>query len=158
MEIVVSPIKTAGLSTVGKMRLGDTILSLEDTSTFAVVDTTIGYHARETQWNWASFAGRAKEETVGLNLANPTHTENAFWINGTQHRVSPVGINIPDGDSPWTIRTTQTDPALGSVDLQFTPLTAVVKISTWSFFQVPLNNPVVSLMEVYERLQESLFS
>lgn len=114
--------KTAGLSAVGKVRLGDTHWDLEACNAYAVVDTTIGYHARETKWNWASCAGQSHGVTVGLNLANPTHTENAFWINGALHRVSPVEFQYTDGDSPWTIRSTDTDSALGSVDLKFTPL------------------------------------
>ena len=49
-----------------KIRLGDTHWDSK-ANTFAVVDTTIGYHARETQWNWASFAGQSNGVTVGLN-------------------------------------------------------------------------------------------
>ena len=115
--------KTAGLKTVGKIRLGDTHWDLEATQTFAVVDTTIGYHARETKWNWASFGGESNGVIVGLNLANPTHTENAFWIDGVQHRVAPVEFQYTDGDNPWTIRSTKSkDAQLASVDLTFTPL------------------------------------
>ena len=114
--------KTAGLSVVGKIRLGDMHWDLDATKTYAVVDTTIGYHARETQWNWASFSGKSHGMTLGLNLANPTHSENAFWVNGIQHRVNPVEFHYTDGDSPWNIRSTNAHSNLGSIDLQFTPL------------------------------------
>jgi hypothetical protein len=113
--------KTAGLSAVGKIRLGDQHWNLEDTKTFAVVDTTVGYHARETQWNWASFSGMSSGTSVGLNLANPTHSENAFWIAGVQHRVGPVEFQYTDGESPWRIKSQQ-DDTLAIVDLTFTPL------------------------------------
>ena len=114
--------KTAGLRAVGKLRLGDQHWDLESMDTFAVVDTTVGYHARETQWNWASFAGQTNEHTLGLNLANPTAQENVFWVDGTQHRVGPVKFQYTDGDSPWKITSEPNNPELGTVDLTFTPL------------------------------------
>ncbi len=114
--------KTAGLKVVGKVRLGDQHWDIEDVNTHAVVDTTIGYHARETQWNWASFAGKSKkhEHTVGLNLANPTDPENAFWVNGQLHRVGAVKFQYTDSTSPWRI-TSETNTDFASVDLSFTP-------------------------------------
>lgn len=114
--------KTAGLRVVGKVRLGDTHWNLEEQPAFAVVDTTIGYHARETQWNWASFAGQSQKHLLGLNLANPTDSENAFWIDGTLHRVGPVEFQYSDAETPWTITSSQSDTGLGTVNLTFTPL------------------------------------
>jgi hypothetical protein len=82
--------KTAGLRVEGSIRLGNQHWNLNECNTFAVVDTTLGYHARKTEWNWACGAGLSNERTIGLNLANPTSQENAFWIDNKLHRVGPV--------------------------------------------------------------------
>ena len=150
--------KTAGLTVVGKIRLGDTHWDLNAAKTYAVVDTTIGYHARETHWNWASFGGQSNGVTIGLNLANPTHSENAFWANGVQHRVSPVEFQYTDSDSPWSIRSTSRVLNWDLLIYSSPLFTVDVKTSTSLCCPVRLNNPAVSLMEPCVRLLESPLS
>ena len=108
--------KTAGLTALGNIRLGNQRWELTDYPTFAVIDTTIGYHARETFWNWASFAGCCNGHQVGLNLAQPTSAENAFWIDGKRYQIGPVHFSYNEKNplEPWKI--TSED---GQIDLVF---------------------------------------
>ena len=93
--------------------------NLNECNTFAAVDKTLGYHARKTEWNWASFAGTANGKVLGLNLTNPTPEQNVFWIDQKLHRVGPVTFQYTDEYSPWTICSTNSD--LATVNLTFTP-------------------------------------
>lgn len=118
--------KSAGLHVEGSVRLGNDHWDLATANTAAVVDYTIGYHARETSWNWASFAGQTHDGTrIGLNLANPTHQENACWINDVQYRIGTVRFQYTDSISPWHIEsnesTQSTDEGLATVNLTFQP-------------------------------------
>lgn len=115
--------KNAGMRVEGHVRLGNTHWDLATSNSRAVLDYTIGYHARETNWNWASFAGQTADGVeIGLNLANPTHQENACWINGQQHRVGHVRFQYTDSVSAWHIESIDsTDDAMATVNLIFQP-------------------------------------
>ena len=115
--------KNAGMRVEGQVRLGNIHWDLAKTNARSVVDFTIGYHARETQWNWAAFAGiSASGFEIGLNLADPTHQENVFWIDGIQYRVGAVRFQYTDSISAWHIESIdQQDPSFGKVNLTFQP-------------------------------------
>lgn len=70
--------------------------SLDTVDALAVIDDTVGYHARVTEWRWAAGVG---VDSVGLPLAfnlveginDPqTHSERAVWVAGAPHEVPPV--------------------------------------------------------------------
>ncbi|MBR9786404.1 MAG: DUF2804 domain-containing protein [Vibrionaceae bacterium] len=86
-------------------------------------DFSAGYMRRETSWRWASINHFDGNECLGLNLAagvNETgYSENALWINGDRHLMTPVQFHFSREKpyDPWRI--TSQD---GKVDLVFTPL------------------------------------
>jgi uncharacterized protein DUF2804 len=65
----------------------------------ALVDSSAGYHPRETRWRWSAGAGRlvdgrevAWNLVVGLN-DTPPYGENTVWVDGRATAVGPVGID-----------------------------------------------------------------
>jgi hypothetical protein len=64
----------------------------------AVVDDTVGYHARVTEWRWAAGVGVDPTGTpLAFNLVEgvndpPRGSERAVWIAGTPHEVPPVSF------------------------------------------------------------------
>ena len=115
--------KAAGLPILGSIRLGNTRYEFSPEKDFAALDFTIGYPARNTFWNWCSFAGRSVcGASIGLNLVDPIydqqHNENALWIDG---QMIPLGQSVFEYSSkeplnPWTIKTKD-----GTVDVIFSP-------------------------------------
>jgi hypothetical protein len=64
----------------------------------AVIDDTIGHHARETEWRWSAGVGEG-EDGVALawNLVSgvndpPSGSERAVWVAGAAHEVPPVSF------------------------------------------------------------------
>lgn len=66
----------------------------------AVIDDTAGYHARHTEWRWASGVG---VDPDGLPLAfnlveginDPQeHSERAVWVDGVPHEAAPVRFDL----------------------------------------------------------------
>ena len=91
---------------------------------FAALDFTYGYPARDTFWNWVSLAGISVcGKRVGLNVVDPIldeiNNENAFWIDGTLHKIGKVRFEYDSQNtlSPWKIYSED-----GSVDLTFKPI------------------------------------
>ena len=111
--------KTAGLEVEGTVRLGNKHWDLKKCNTLAAIDKTVGYHARKTEWNWASLAGISNGKVLGLILTNPTPEQNVFWVDKELHRVGPVTFQYTDEYSPWSIKTTESD--LANIELEFTP-------------------------------------
>jgi hypothetical protein len=62
----------------------------------AVIDDTLGYHARETEWRWSAGVGEtAAGEPVAWNLVEgvndpPRGSERAVWRDGTPAEAPPV--------------------------------------------------------------------
>ncbi len=85
-------------------------------------DWSCGYMRRQTAWNWASASGYSDQHKIGLNLAagvNETGlTENAFWVDGQLHRLSPVQFqfNRKQRSHNWLITTEDR-----MVELEFHP-------------------------------------
>ena len=87
-------------------------------------DWSAGYMRRETFWNWAAAAGTLRDGRVlGLNLScgvnETSFSENALWLDGTQHRLPPVHFACDRRDlmKPWRVFDQQ-----GRVSLSFTPI------------------------------------
>ena len=65
----------------------------------AVVDDTVGYHARHTEWWWTAGVGQGADgRAVAWNLVSgvndpPSGSERAVWIDGRPHEVAPVGFS-----------------------------------------------------------------
>ncbi len=62
----------------------------------AVIDDTAGYHARVTEWWWATGVGNAPDGTpLAFNLVQgvndpPSGSERAIWVAGVPHETPPV--------------------------------------------------------------------
>jgi hypothetical protein len=62
----------------------------------AVVDDSLGYHARRTSWRWSAGVGRTPSgERVGWNLVTGVHdgsaaSERSVWVDGAAREVGPV--------------------------------------------------------------------
>ncbi len=62
----------------------------------AVIDDTLGYHARETEWRWSAGVGEATDGTpLAWNLVEgvndpPTGSERAVWRDGVPYEAPPV--------------------------------------------------------------------
>jgi hypothetical protein len=65
----------------------------------AVVDDTVGYHARHTEWWWTAGIGQGADgRAVAWNLVSgvndpPSGSERAVWIDGRPHEVAPVSFS-----------------------------------------------------------------
>ena len=62
----------------------------------AVIDDTVGHHARETEWRWSAGAGTGADGALlAWNLVSgvndpPSGSERAVWVDGSPHECSPV--------------------------------------------------------------------
>jgi Protein of unknown function (DUF2804) len=76
----------------------------------AVIDDTIGYHARHTQWWWTAGVGEGRDGTaLAWNLVSgvndpPRASERAVWVDGRPTEAPPVsfapdlsGVRCEDG-------------------------------------------------------------
>jgi hypothetical protein len=114
--------KVAGCPAIGKVVSEFGHIDLMDDLACAHHDYTAGFLRPETFWNWACISDRTKDggTIIGANLSNGVNetgfTENAYWINGTRHKVDTLMFDYDDEDlrKPWHI--TSYD---GAVDLTF---------------------------------------
>ena len=64
----------------------------------AVIDDTAGYHARHTEWWWATGVGESSDGlATAWNLVRgvndpPTGSERAVWVAGRPHEAAPVSF------------------------------------------------------------------
>jgi Protein of unknown function (DUF2804) len=64
----------------------------------AVIDDTVGYHARQTQWWWTAGVGEGPDGTrLAWNLVRgvndpPSRSERAVWVAGRPSEVPPVSF------------------------------------------------------------------
>lgn len=86
--------KQAGVPARGALTLGaEPTVAVE---ALAAIDDTVGYHARVTEWWWATGVGRAADgRRLAFNLVQgvndpPAGSERAVWIEGTAREVGPV--------------------------------------------------------------------
>jgi hypothetical protein len=112
----------------GELRYGSE--SLLGGEAFATLDWTRSQAARNTDWNWASFAGRDTEgRKIGLNLSadvyddsNGDSVENFLFLEEGPSPLGGVKFEMPRAprDMPWHIRSRAGD----EVDLSFEPFGA----------------------------------
>ena len=61
-----------------------------------LIDSSAGYHARETEWRWSAGAGRASDgRALAWNLVDGVHdaprqSERTIWVDGEAREVGPV--------------------------------------------------------------------
>ncbi len=86
--------KQAGVAAHGTLALdGGAAREIE---ALAVIDDTIGYHARETEWYWSAGVGEgAGGAALAWNLVSgvndpPSGSERAVWVAGVPHEAPPV--------------------------------------------------------------------
>lgn len=62
----------------------------------AVIDDTVGYHARDTEWCWSAGVGQSPDGIpLAWNLVSgvndpPSGSERAVWVDGVPHEAPPV--------------------------------------------------------------------
>jgi hypothetical protein len=84
--------KQAGVAARGTVRVGDRELELDAR---AVVDDTVGYHARHTAWRWSAGVGVCEDgRPAAWNLVSgvndpPMHSERSVWLDGEVREVGP---------------------------------------------------------------------
>lgn len=84
--------KQAGIAARGRVRTAGRELELDAR---AVVDDTIGYHARRTAWRWSAGVGACDDgRAVGWNLVAgvndpPLRSERSLWVDGVAREVGP---------------------------------------------------------------------
>ena len=86
--------KQAGVRAQGTLALGGAPPSEIDA--LAVIDDTVGHHARETEWRWSAGVGTGADGTsLAWNLVSgvndpPSGSERAVWVDGSAHECPPV--------------------------------------------------------------------
>jgi hypothetical protein len=88
--------KQAGVRAYGHLTLGARpTVALE---ALAVIDDTLGYHARVTEWWWAAGVGATADGTaVAFNLVQgvndpPSGSERSIWLDGAPRETEPVSF------------------------------------------------------------------
>ncbi len=88
--------KQAGVSARGTLALDGA--RPRDVTALAVIDDTVGYHARVTEWWWSAGVGKSTGgEAVAWNLVSgvndpQTGSERAVWIEGVSREAPPVSF------------------------------------------------------------------
>lgn len=86
--------KQAGIAARGTLRVGT--LPPRPIDARAVVDDTVGYHPRHTEWHWSAGVGEDPRGTpIAWNLVSgindpPSGSERAVWVDGLPHEAPPV--------------------------------------------------------------------
>lgn len=66
-----------------------------------LIDSSAGYHARETEWRWSAGVGRSSDgRALAWNLVDGVHdapqqSERTIWVDGEAREVAPVAF-APD--------------------------------------------------------------
>ncbi|KLN64931.1 DUF2804 domain-containing protein [Vibrio sp. VPAP30] len=113
--------KHNALAVKGVLEINGKPESLE--GALASYDFSAGYMRRETSWRWANINSSQDHTLLGLNLAagvNETGScENALWVNGQRHLLSPVHFLFDRDhiDRDWRVHSDD-----GRVELSFKPL------------------------------------
>ena len=121
--------KVTGYRASGEITLGSTVLSVDPSDSFAVLDWGRGVWTYSNTWYWANAAGMQGDQLVGLNLGygfgdTSAATENMIFVNGVGHKLTAVRFEIPIDEhgkerylDPW--RFTSSDQRL---TLDFYPI------------------------------------
>jgi Protein of unknown function (DUF2804) len=88
--------KQAGVRAHGSLALGGGPAS--EIEARAVIDDTVGYHARHTEWRWSAGVGRGPDgSALAWNLVQgvndpPAGSERAVWVDGVPAEPPPVSF------------------------------------------------------------------
>jgi hypothetical protein len=118
--------KQTCLPASGKVQLGDREIVFDQNTSYACLDFGRGIWKYESKWNWASFAGKSGEHTIGVNLGGQWtdgtgHTENGIIIDGKLIKIGSDITFIYDKENymkPWGLKTNM----IPAVNLTFTPV------------------------------------
>jgi hypothetical protein len=118
--------KQTCLPAAGDMRIGKRDYKFNPTDSFACLDFGRGIWKYESKWNWASFAGKSGEHTIGVNLGGQWtdgtgFTENGIIIDGQLIKIGSDMTFMYDKQDymkPWVLKTTN----IPAVNLTFTPV------------------------------------
>ncbi|UCG11735.1 MAG: DUF2804 domain-containing protein [Deltaproteobacteria bacterium] len=115
--------KMVGHEVSGHIRFPGRQIEISPGDAVAVEDWTIGFHPRETFWNWATGAGVDQcGRTVSFNFSGGVYTvgegENVVWLDGVPRLFGPVRFVYNPSKPLKTWRITAQD---GSVEMLFTP-------------------------------------
>jgi uncharacterized protein DUF2804 len=86
--------KQAGVGAQGTLALGGGRPT--EIQALAVIDDTVGHHARETEWRWSAGVGSGADgASLAWNLVSgvndpPSGSERAVWVDGAPHECLPV--------------------------------------------------------------------
>ncbi|MFH1151358.1 MAG: DUF2804 domain-containing protein [Actinomycetota bacterium] len=109
----------------GRVRLGDTEITLKPDRDVGLMDVQKTYYPYNTFWNWATFGGFDTEgRLLGMNVCrnfiteDEEYNENCTWVDGKINLLSAARFEFEKCDvlAPWRIRCTG-----GDLDLGFTP-------------------------------------
>jgi hypothetical protein len=118
--------KQTCLPASGKLFIGNRELIFDQKESFACLDFGRGIWKYESKWNWASFAGKSGEHTIGVNLGGQWtdgtgFTENGIIIDGQLFKIgSDISFIYDKQDymKPWVLKSTN----IPAVNLTFTPV------------------------------------
>ena len=118
--------KQTCLPASGKIHIGNREFLFDQNDSYACLDFGRGIWKYESKWNWASFAGKSGEHTIGVNLGGQWtdgtgFTENGIIIDGQLFKIgSDISFIYDKQDymKPWVLKTTK----IPAVNLTFTPI------------------------------------
>jgi hypothetical protein len=88
--------KQAGVAAHGTLQIDGG--PAREVHALAVIDDTIGHHARHTEWHWSAGVGEGPDGTpLAWNLVSgvndpPQGSERAVWVAGSPTEVAPVSF------------------------------------------------------------------
>ena len=89
--------KQAGVRAAGQLVLdGAEPVAIE---ALAIIDDTLGHHARQTEWRWSAGVGSGTDgAALAWNMVSgvndpPSGSERAVWVNGEPHECPPVSFS-----------------------------------------------------------------
>ena len=118
--------KQTCLPASGKILIGNREFLFDQKESYACLDFGRGIWKYESKWNWASFAGKSGEHTIGVNLGGQWtdgtgFTENGIIIDGQLFKIGSDISFIYDKQNymkPWVLKSTN----IPAVNLIFRPV------------------------------------
>lgn len=120
--------KIVGMRASGGFEIGNKKYSLNDESSFGLLDWGRGVWTYKNTWYWSAAQGIVDGKIFGFNLGygfgnTSAASENMLFYCGQGHKIDDVVFNIPMKDgkedylSPWTIESSDS-----RINLTFSPI------------------------------------